>query len=249
MDDTKQKFTVYPAIDLRGGRVVRLVEGDPARQTVYGDDPAQVARSWLEAGASWLHVVNLGGAFGESAQANLSALQSILGTIAAHKPSAWVQFGGGLRSLPDIESALQAGVQRVMLGTIAVESPHIVAQALERFGAGRIGLALDARQGRVHIRGWAQSAAVDPIELGKYLYASGLRTCAYTDIARDGGGGGIHIEATQRFARATGLSVIASGGAASIEDVRRVRQAGLSGIIIGRALYEGHIDLKEALTC
>jgi phosphoribosylformimino-5-aminoimidazole carboxamide ribotide isomerase len=242
-------FTIYPAIDLRKGRVVRLMQGDPTRQTDYYDDPAVAARRWLEAGARWLHVVNLDGAFGESGDKNLAALEAILETAAGFTPTALVQFGGGLRSLENIQRALTVGVSRVMLGTMAVENPDLAARALSQYGPERIGLAMDARDGEVQVRGWQSGAGLDPLSLGRQFYEMGLRTCAYTDVNRDGGGAGINLAATERFARATGLAVIASGGADSLEDVRLARGAGLSGIIIGRALYEGRIDLQEALAC
>ncbi len=243
------EFEIYPAIDLRRGQVVRLVQGDPGRQTTYGDDPAGVARRWATAGARWLHVVNLDGAFGEAGEENLAALEAILGVISKSHPSVKVQFGGGLRGLEDIERVINAGVSRVMLGSMAVEKPEFAAQALLRFGPERIGLAMDVRDGAVRTRGWTQTASVGPVQLGCQFYDRGLRICAYTDIRRDGVGSGLNLEATRDFARETGLTVIASGGVGSIEDVRQARQAGLSGVIIGRALYEGHIDLEEALSC
>ena len=242
-------FEIYPAIDLWRGQVVRLVQGDPGRQTTYGDDPAGVARRWASAGARWLHVVNLDGAFGEAGGENLAALEAILDALAESHPAVKVQFGGGLRSLTDIERVLSAGVSRVMLGSLAAENPGFAIQALDRFSAERIGLAMDVRDGALRIRGWTQTASVDPVQLGRRLSRQGLRICAYTDIRRDGVGSGLNLEATRDFARETGLAVIASGGVDSIEDVRQARQAGLSGVIIGRALYEGRVDLKEALSC
>ena len=243
------EFEIYPAIDLRRGQVVRLMQGDPGRQTTYGDDPPGVALRWAAAGARWLHVVNLDGAFGETGAQNLAALEAILGAMTKSHPSVKVQFGGGLRSLEDIERVLSAGVSRAMLGSMAAENPGFASQALRRFGPQRIGLAMDVRAGVVRIRGWTQSASVDPVQLGRQFYEQGLRACAYTDIQRDGGGEGLNLGATRDFARETGLAVIASGGVGSIEDVIQARQAGLSGVIIGRALYEGRVDLKEALSC
>ncbi|NOY99174.1 MAG: 1-(5-phosphoribosyl)-5-[(5-phosphoribosylamino)methylideneamino]imidazole-4-carboxamide isomerase [Chloroflexi bacterium] len=236
-------FTVYPAIDLRAGKVVRLAQGDPTRQTLYGDQPAETARRWLDAGASWLHVVNLDGAFGDRDAANRDALRAILDT------GGKVQFGGGLRSLDDVENALSLGVRRVILGTVAVESPELVAEAIARFGAKAVGVGIDARDDRVRVRGWVQETALSPIDLGRQLSRAGVRTVVYTNIARDGVGRGVDVAGAQRLAEAAGLSAIASGGVASLDDVRRVREAGLSGVIVGRALYEGQIDLKEALQC
>ena len=244
-----QAFTVYPAIDLRVGKVVRLCQGDPARQTVYGDDPATVARQWLAAGAHWLHVVNLDGAFGDRDNRNQAALGAILAVVNAQGGEASVQFGGGLRSLEAVERVISLGVGRAILGTAAIEAPEMVEAAIARFGGEKVGVGIDARDNRVRVRGWAQETGVDPATLGKSLYQLGVRTVVYTNIARDGVGRGVDVEATQRLAEATGLHVIASGGLASLEDVRRVKAAGLPGVIVGRALYEGQIDLKEALEC
>ncbi len=239
-------FTIFPAIDLRGGKVVRLKQGDPARQTTYANDPAAIARRWLDAGARWLHVVNLDGAFGERGTANQKALGDILSEVAEQ---AQVQFGGGVRTLAAVESALALGVGRVVLGTVAVENPSLVEQAIKRFGAQRIVAGIDARQGRVRIRGWEDDSGVDTLTLGTRLFQQGVRTVVFTDIARDGVGSGVNVQATRNLAKSTGLSVIASGGVATLEDVQRVRRAGLAGVIIGRALYEGQIDLEEALQC
>ena len=228
-------FTVYPAIDLRGGQVVRLYQGNPDKQTVYGDNPAGVARRWLEAGAHWLHVVNLDGAFGEPGQANLAALGAILAVVGEF-PGAKVQFGGGLRSLADIERALALGVNRAILGTLAIENSDLASQALTYYGPQRIGLGIDARRGRAHTHGWMRQSEYDALQLGKSFYRRGIRTCVYTNISRDGSGSGVDLEATLELARFSGLSVIASGGVASIDEVQRVKQSGLPGLIIGRAL-------------
>ena len=242
-------FTVYPAIDLRAGKVVRLSQGEPARQTVYGDDPAEVARQWLAAGARWLHVVNLDGAFGDQDAENRKALAAILGAMTLPGVEGCVQLGGGLRSLDDVARALSLGVNRAILGTVAIEAPDLVGEAVARFGADRIAVGIDAREGQVRVHGWTQQTQLDPVTLGKKLYHFGVRIVIFTNIARDGVGGGVDVAATQHLADATGLRVIASGGVASLADVRRVKAAGLSGVIIGRALYEGQIGLKEALRC
>jgi phosphoribosylformimino-5-aminoimidazole carboxamide ribotide isomerase len=242
-------FAVFPAIDLRTGRVVRLAQGDPGRQTVYSDDPAKVARQWLAAGARWLHVVNLDGAFGERDTENRKALSAVLEATTEVGNMPRVQFGGGLRSLDDVEQAISMGVSRAILGTAAIEAPDLVATAVARFGPEKIVVGIDARDNQVRVRGWSKKTQIDPATLGKELYALGLRVIVYTNIARDGVGSGVDVAATQRLAEATRLRVIASGGVASLKDVERVRSAGLSGIIIGRALYEGQIDLKEALEC
>jgi phosphoribosylformimino-5-aminoimidazole carboxamide ribotide isomerase len=235
------EFIVYPAIDMRGGKVVRLAQGDLARQTVYGDDPAAVARRWLEEGAQWLHVVNLDGSFGEAGAANAAALERIVAT------GARVQLGGGMRSLADIERALELGVARAIIGTAAVENPDLVRQAIERFGPQQIGGGIDARDGRVRVRGWLEDTGVDVATLAGQLRDAGVTTVVFTDIGRDGIGAGVNVVATTALAQASGLHVIASGGVASAEDVQRVRAAGLAGGIIGRALYEGQVDLRDII--
>lgn len=238
-------FTIYPAIDLRAGKVVRLKEGDPARMTAYSDDPADTARRWLSAGANWLHVVNLDGAFGESDSANLSALKTILEV--AKELNAKVQFGGGIRSLDAMDAALSLGVYRAILGTIAVENPGLVADALTRFGADHIAVGIDARDGLVRVRGWKDGSGISANDLAVQMRTLGLRTVIYTDVSRDGLGSGLNIPATRQLADVSGLDVIASGGVHTLDDVMAARDAGLAGAIIGRALYEGSVILKDAL--
>ncbi len=242
MDD-RRMWHVYPAIDLRRGRVVRLKQGDPDRETAYADDPLPVARRWRRAGAEWLHVVNLDGAFGERSRANLEALERIL----AHMPELRVQFGGGLRDLDGVERALTLGVRRVVLGTAAVQNPTLVEAALETFGPQRVAIGIDARDGEVQTHGWQQDASVTALELAQCWAARGIRWLIFTDVARDGMERGLNLEATVHLARATGLNVIASGGVSSLADVRRTYEAGLNGVIIGRALYEGQIALEDAV--
>ncbi|MEA3399713.1 MAG: 1-(5-phosphoribosyl)-5-[(5-phosphoribosylamino)methylideneamino]imidazole-4-carboxamide isomerase [Armatimonadota bacterium] len=236
-----EDWTVYPAIDLRQGRVVRLVQGDPGRETEYADDPLGVARRWQDAGASWVHVVNLDGAFGERSKRNLDALERIVTTGLS------VQFGGGLRDLVSIRQALGAGVERVVVGTAAVQRPTVIEAALEAFGAQRVALAIDARAGEVRTHGWQAATELTPMALASAWADRGIRWVVFTDVARDGTGRGLNLGMTVDVARASDLRVIASGGVASLEDVRRTHQAGLSGIVIGRALYEGKIDLRDAL--
>jgi len=234
-------FTIYPAIDLRGGKVVRLKEGDSARMTSYSDDPAETARRWLHTGATWLHVVNLDGAFGESDNANRAALEAIL------KCGARVQFGGGMRSLAAIERAIDLGASRVVLGTIAIEEPDVVAEALKKFGAKKIAVGIDARDGLVRTRGWKDDSGISATDLALQVRTLGLDIVIFTDIRRDGLGSGLNIPSTRELAEVSGLDVIASGGVHTIDDVIAAKDAGLAGCIIGRALYEGTIDLKEAL--
>ena len=238
-------FTIFPAIDLRAGRVVRLKEGDPARMTAYSYDPAETARRWLREGASWLHVVNLDGAFGENDHVNLSTLELILSV--AKSFGARVQFGGGLRSLISVERALDLGVSRVVLGTVAVEQPELVAESLSRFGENRIAVGIDARDGVARVRGWKDDSGITAMDLALQLRSVGLRTIIFTDVRRDGLGSGLNIDATRELAEVSALDVIASGGVHTLEDVTAARDANLSGVIIGRAIYEGTLDLKVAL--
>lgn len=238
-------FTIYPAIDLRAGRVVRLQEGDPARLRTYGDDPAEIARQWLEAGTRWLHVVNLDGAFEENDTANQAALRAILDV--ANKFGTRVQFGGGIRSLDAMKSALDLGVSRIVLGTIAIEQPQIVAEALKKFGAENIAIGIDARDGVVRVRGWRSDSGILATDIALQMRTLGVRTLVFTDISRDGLGSGLNIFSTRALAEVSGIDVIASGGVHTLDDVNAARDAGLAGVIIGRALYERTIDLKIAL--
>lgn len=241
------EFIVFPAIDLRGGQVVRLVQGDPRRQTVYASDPAAQALHWIEGGAGWLHVVNLDGAFEQPQQANMAALKAILATCSQHKVK--VQLGGGLRTPESIQRALELGVSRLLLGTVAVTDPGLVASTLQHYGAERIAVALDAEDGMIKTRGWQEASPISAVELGRRLKQAGLEAVICTDIARDGTGQGANIPACQALQQTTGLKVIASGGVNSLEDVRRARQVGLAGVIVGRALYQGNFTLQEALQC
>lgn len=238
-------FEIYPAIDLRGGKVVRLRQGDPSQQTIYGDDPAKVARQWLENGAVWLHIVNLDGAFGEIDDSNQKALGSILKV--SKEFSAQVQFGGGLRTEEQLASAIELGVDRIILGTLAVQNPDAIQRAINKYGAERVAVGLDARQGWVQVRGWKEGTQVKALELAQSMKDLGLKWLIFTDINRDGLGSGLNLAATRQLSVSTGLYVIASGGVNSAEDVQGARKAQLAGVIIGRALYEGKIDLKAIL--
>ncbi|MCX7841382.1 MAG: HisA/HisF-related TIM barrel protein, partial [Anaerolineae bacterium] len=196
---------IFPAIDLRHGRVVRLQQGRADALIEYSDDPAQVAARWQSEGAQWLHVVNLDGAFGDDTSANLRALDAILKTV-----SIPVQFGGGLRDLTSIETAFARGVARVVIGTAAVENPQLVSDALARFGAARIVVGIDARGGQVATHGWRTQSPISSLDLAKQMRARGIERIVYTDIARDGMLRGIDAEAIAQFARAAGVRVIAS---------------------------------------
>jgi len=242
---TDHEFVIFPAIDLRHGRVVRLSEGDPNRQTRYSDQPAEIARAWLKAGASWLHVINLDAALGEDDSLNRVALREILQTTGGL--GAKVQYGGGVRGLEAVEQLLNLGVQRVILGTLAVSQPELGQQAIEKWGSERVAVSLDARDGKVLVRGWQENSGLDVPETARQLKVLGLEWLVYTDVSRDGLQTGYNRPVTRALAEQSGLRVIASGGVRSDEDIAAARQAGLAGIILGRALYERKIDLKEAL--
>lgn len=234
---------VYPAIDLRGGRCVRLSEGDFARETVYGDDPVAAARRWVAEGAEWLHVVDLDGArAGRPAQLELVA--AICRAVAVP-----VQVGGGLRDEAAVAAVLAAGAARAVLGTIAVTAPA-VCEAICRAHPGRIAVGLDARDGRLRTAGWLEAADAAVLEVAPRVAAMGAAAIVYTDIARDGTERGPDLDGTRAVARAAGIPVIASGGVAGADDVRRIAAlapAGVAGVIIGRALYTGAVRLADAL--
>jgi phosphoribosylformimino-5-aminoimidazole carboxamide ribotide isomerase len=223
--------------------VVRLKQGDPNRETEYAGDPFGVAGQWARAGVEWLHVVDLDGALGENRAPNLAALERILGAT----PGVQVQFGGGLRDLASIRQALELGVSRIVLGTAAVRNPALVEAVLETHGAERVAVGIDARQGRAQTHGWQEATGITALDLAHHWADRGVRWMVFTDVGRDGMGRGLNLEATVSIAEATGIRVIASGGVSSLADVHGVYDAGLSGVIIGRALYAGWVSLEEAL--
>ena len=238
---------IFPAIDLRRGRCVRLRQGDPSAETVFSDDPVAMARHWVQAGAHWLHIVNLDGAIGDQgAQSpNLRCLVEI--RQAVETP---IQFGGGLRTIDDIEQALALGATRVVLGTALIEQPQMLADALARFGAERIVAGLDARGGKLATHGWQASTDLELHEVGLSLRQAGLLRAVYTDIGRDGMLAGVDADGTAGLALRSGLSVIASGGVRDLDDIRRLMRlagAGVEGVIVGQALYTGQFDLAAAL--
>ena len=236
-----ESFTVFPAIDLRAGKVVRLSQGDPGRQTTYGDDPRAWAERWQAEGAEWLHVINLSGAFDEDARLNLKALAAIL-TVGLR-----VEFGGGLRDEATIRTPLEMGVERVFLGTAAIQTPALVDWAIAAYGPARIAGDIGARDGKVTVKGWQETTALTVLEVGQRLQKQGVEWCVLTDVKRDGVSGGVNVESAVELQSATGLQVVASGGVSTLADVQRVRAAGLAGVIIGRALYEEKMSLRAAL--
>lgn len=235
------EFTIFPAIDLRNGKIVRLAQGDPARQTEYGDDPRKQAEQFKAEGAEWIHVINLSGAFGEEASANLKALEAIL-TVGLK-----VEFGGGIRDEETIRVPLEMGAERVFLGTAAIQNPTLVDWAIARYGPQRIAADIGVRDGNVMIRGWQESTPLTMLEAGRRFKTLGLEWCVLTDVRRDGVGSGVSVDSAVELQTATGLNVVASGGVSSLEDIIRVREAGLAGVIIGQALYEGKMSLRDAL--
>jgi len=235
-------FEVIPAIDLQGGRCVRLVQGDFERSTVYGDDPSSMARRWEGSGAGRIHVVDLDGAK-EGGPRQLATVAEIVKAVRVP-----VQLGGGLRTVEDIEAALALGVDRVMVGTRAIEAPEFVDEALARFGA-RLGIGIDARDGRVAVRGWVDVSDVDALDLARSMAERGIKTIVYTDIGRDGMLIGPNVEAMRRMAEAVPeVGVIASGGVAQLADILELAQTGTVGVIVGKAVYTGNVDLAEAIS-
>ncbi|MHB1534105.1 MAG: 1-(5-phosphoribosyl)-5-[(5-phosphoribosylamino)methylideneamino]imidazole-4-carboxamide isomerase [Acidimicrobiales bacterium] len=234
-------MVVFPAIDLRGGRCVRLVEGDFAKETVYGDDPVAVARRFAAEGAAWIHVVDLDAArTGEPVNRDLV-------TAIAEAVRVPVQSGGGIRCVTDAEALLDGGIARVVLGTAAVEDPSLVAALASRW-PGRVAVGVDHRGGEVRLRGWVHGAGRRVLEVVNEAVAAGAAAAIVTDISRDGRLVGPDVEGLARLVEATGgAPLVASGGVASLDDLRRLAGAGVVGVIVGKALYEGSFTLAEAI--
>jgi phosphoribosylformimino-5-aminoimidazole carboxamide ribotide isomerase len=232
---------LYPAIDIRGGRCVRLIEGDFDRETAYDSNPSLAARRWVEAGAEWLHIVDLDGAV-EGRPVNGKAVAQIRAAVDVP-----IQLGGGLRLLTDLEDAFGAGVDRAILGTVALRDPELVISAVARWG-NRIAVALDARDGRLATDGWLGQTNARAVEVAQRLARSRVRHFVYTDIRRDGTLTGPNVSGLSELIEKVDADVIASGGIASLDDIKAVATAGASGAIIGRALYDGRIDLAEAIS-
>ena len=234
---------VFPAIDLKNGQVVRLAEGDMDRATVYGDDPAAQARLFADAGASYLHVVDLDGSFAGSAQ-NREAVEAILKAFSGH-----VQLGGGIRNVAAVEGWFKLGVSRVVMGTAALKDPQFVKDMAKAYPGGIV-VAVDARDGMIATAGWADVSDVPVVDLARRFEDAGVASLLFTDIGRDGMLKGCNVEATVELARATALPVIASGGVKGIEDIELLSAhagEGIEGVITGRALYDGRLDLAAAL--
>jgi phosphoribosylformimino-5-aminoimidazole carboxamide ribotide isomerase len=235
---------IIPAIDLRNGHCVRLTEGRKDRATSYDADPLEAAERFVAAGADWLHIVDLDRAFGNNESVNRRVACEIVSRF-----SVPVQFGGGLRTVTDAARMIDAGVARIVIGTMAVEDPPALFELIERFGE-RVCVGIDARAREVMTRGWEQRGAVSAVDLARSVAASGIKRIVYTDIARDGTLTGLNVDQTCEVARASGLQVTASGGVASCDDIRQLISAGeplVDSVIIGKALYEDRFTLAEAL--
>lgn len=232
---------LYPAIDLKDGNCVRLLRGDMEAATVFGSDPAAQGRAFQDAGAEWLHLVDLNGAFAGK-PVNATAVEAILASITVP-----AQLGGGIRDMATIEAWLERGLARVILGTVAVENPALVREAAMAF-PGKIAVGIDARKGRVATRGWAEETDVMAVDLAHQFQDAGVAAIIYTDIERDGAMQGPNVAATEALARAVNIPVIASGGVSSMADILALRDTGvIAGAISGRALYDGALDLGAAL--
>lgn len=234
---------VIPAIDLKDGTVVRLHQGQAEQVTHYSCDPVSVAREWNGQGAKWMHVVDLDGAF-FGCPKHLAVLERMV--KASDTP---IEFGGGLRSLLDIEHALRIGVARVILGSAALTNPELVREVVKRYGE-RIAVAVDVREGKVRTAGWQEESGNSPLDAVQRLKSAGIERIIYTDIQRDGTMRGPNIEATKQIAIDSGLKVIASGGVSTLDDIRRLKhlqELGVEGVIVGKALYEKRFTLTEAI--
>jgi len=236
---------VIPAIDLRQGKCVRLTQGRKEAVTIYDADPIKVAEAFENDGARMLHVVDLDGAFGEANERNRDVLSDLV-----HAITIPVQFGGGLRVPKDVEQAISLGVARVVLGTLAAETPDLLAEIVQRFGAEYVAVGIDARNSQVVTRGWETEGQLTAVTLAQRVAAAGVERIIYTDIQRDGTLTGINLEQTCMIAETSGLKITASGGVASLEDLKRlvaVSSCGVDSVIIGKALYERRFSLRDAI--
>lgn len=232
---------IYPAIDVRDGKVVRLREGDPDHQVTFSDDPVATAKQWVDEGAEWIHMVNLDGAL-DTANDNSSILEAVA------KLDVKVQFGGGLRDMDALKKAIDLGASRVVIGTMAVKDPSAVEEAVNKFGTEAVCVALDAKDGKVTTHGWTELSEHTPIEFGRMIAKKGVKHALYTDVKRDGSMIGVNIHDTIALGRNTGLGVIASGGVSHMSEIEQLAKSGVvSGAIIGMALYQDKLSLGEAL--
>ncbi len=234
---------ILPAIDLKGGKCVRLLRGDMQAETVYGDDPVAIGRRWVDAGAAYLHVVDLDGAV-SGTPVNTDAIAALCAKLPIP-----VEVGGGVRTLERAGALFAVGADRVIFGTAALETPEIVADACARF-AGRVAVGIDARDGLVAVKGWTETSRVAAVDLARQVAAWGAAWIIYTDINRDGTQQGVNIEQTRALAEAISVPVIASGGIGSLADIEALlpcEEAGVAGVIVGRALYTGAVKLEDAI--
>lgn len=233
---------IYPAIDIRGGKAVRLYKGDFAQETIFGE-PAEMAKKWEAAGGEFLHLVDLDGARAGKSM-NLDVVKEIIAAV-----NIPVELGGGIRTMENIDEVLAAGVQRVILGSVAAKNPALVKEACAKYGD-RVVVGIDAKDGIVAVDGWEVSGDVEVTVLAKEMAKAGVKTIIYTDISRDGTLEGVNVEATAQLARESGIKIVASGGVKSIDDVKALlpyEKEGIEGVIVGKSIYMGTLDLTEAV--
>lgn len=232
---------IYPAVDIKNGKCVRLKQGNFDDVTIYEQDPVKAAKNWIEKGATYLHIVDLDGA-----KQGDSQNEQIIADIVKLSDMP-VQTGGGVRSLEDIERKLSKGVARVILGTVAVKQPEIVKQAVQKFGADKIVVGIDAKNGNVAIAGWEEVSNVSALELCLKMKEYGVKTIIYTDIAKDGMMSGVNVSSTKELVEKTGMDIIASGGISNMQDLQNVQDIKVQGVIVGKALYQGALELAEII--
>lgn len=234
---------IFPAIDIRGGKCVRLLKGDFDKETVFSDQPEEMAKKWQAQGAEFLHLVDLDGALKGKSQ-NLATVEKIIAAVDIP-----VELGGGIRTMENIDDVLKLGVRRVILGSVAVRNPELVKEACAKYGD-RIVVGIDAKDGIVAVDGWGVSGDVEATVLAKEMKKAGVKTIIYTDISRDGTLAGVNVEATAKLARESGVNIVASGGVKSIDDIKALKpyeKDGIEGVIVGKSIYMGTLDLAQAI--